>query len=296
MSSCDAPTPAVTVVIATRNRIDLLQDCVAALLANDHEAFELLLVDDAASGPDLASLFADPRVRTFRAGGIGTSAARNIGIEAARAPVVAFTDDDTVPAPTWVGAIVSALEGSDAVGVEGPVVSDPWDPLYAHSIEADGPGNSWTANVAYRTAPLREVGGFDVEKFPVYGEDRDLAFRMEPFGPIAWAPGMSVVHKARAMTLRDFRVPPGRTHADLELLTRMHPNRRRWHRLRIVIWTGRRWWRLRELPEGTSWSPRRAARFLAVGVVRLTSTARATLRVPSWVHDAWARVADAPRP
>ena len=54
----------------------------------------------------------------------GLSAARNTGIRAARAPIVAFTDDDCVPAVDWLERLLEAYDVSDdAVGIGGEVTA-----------------------------------------------------------------------------------------------------------------------------------------------------------------------------
>ena len=50
----------------------------------------------------------------------GLSAARNSGVLAAGAPVVAFLDDDCVPEPSWARKLLAA-HGDGVIGVGGPV-------------------------------------------------------------------------------------------------------------------------------------------------------------------------------
>src|SRR2546423_11745318 len=103
-------TPVVSVVIPTRGRAERLAGVVAALeQQRDVNAFEVIFVDDAS--PDGTR---DELERLRSASGIpivvqtldrqrGPAAARNVGWRTARAPVVAFTDDDCRPAPDWLG-------------------------------------------------------------------------------------------------------------------------------------------------------------------------------------------------
>jgi glycosyltransferase involved in cell wall biosynthesis len=91
--------PRCSVVLPTYNRIETLPRAVASVLAQDEPDFELLIVDDAstdATGTWLSTL-SDPRIRTIRLErNAGPSAARNRGLEVARAPFVAFLDSDDV--------------------------------------------------------------------------------------------------------------------------------------------------------------------------------------------------------
>jgi glycosyltransferase involved in cell wall biosynthesis len=87
----------VTVVIATRDRPEMLREAIAAVWHQDHEGpVEVLVVFDQ-SEPDHA-LVAESHRRSTRvirnSHEAGLAGARNTGIEAARTEYVAFCDDD----------------------------------------------------------------------------------------------------------------------------------------------------------------------------------------------------------
>jgi glycosyltransferase involved in cell wall biosynthesis len=89
--------PDISVVLATYDRRHSLPRAIASVLAQDGVRFELIVVDDASRDGTSAYLatLADPRIRvivTERNG--GPSAARNLGLKAARAGIVAFLDSD----------------------------------------------------------------------------------------------------------------------------------------------------------------------------------------------------------
>ena len=196
--------PAVSVVVPTRDRHGSLQRTLAALRTQDLEApWELIVVDDGSEPPLEDRLLAGlPAARIVRTAGLGPARARNAGIGAARAPVVAFTDDDTEPGPGWLGAAIAFLERSgEHVGVEGPVATPPYDPLFGHSLSNASPGAYWTCNIAFRREVLARLGGFD-EGFPYpHCEDLDLAFRALALGPIGFAAEMRIVHHPRSLTM-----------------------------------------------------------------------------------------------
>jgi GT2 family glycosyltransferase len=219
--------PAVSVVVPTRDRHASLHRTLAALRAQDLEApWELIVVDDG-SEPPLEDL---EGARVVRTPGAGPARARNAGVAASRAPVVAFTDDDTEPAPGWLAAAAAFLARSPRhVGVEGPVETPPYDPLFAHSLANAAPGAYWTCNVAFRREVVERLGGFD-ERFPYpHCEDLDLAFRALELGPIGFDEGMRIVHHPRALTLRQL-IGRGRLAASEEVLFARH--RERYGRLR----------------------------------------------------------------
>jgi histidinol-phosphate phosphatase family protein len=184
---------AFEVVVPTAGR-----PCLAALLpalaAGDGPLPErVLLVDDRVdrSEPLAAQRHLGPLVgRVFVLGGAarGPAAARNAGWRAARAPWVAFLDDDVIPPQGWRAALAADLAAAepDVAGVQGRIRV----PLPRHRRATDWERNvggleraRWaTADMAYRRDALAAVGGFD-ERFPrAYREDADLGLRLVDAG------------------------------------------------------------------------------------------------------------------
>ena len=86
-----------SVVIPSYNRLNVLPRAVESVLAQDEPDFELIVVDDGSTDGTKAWLAAqtDPRIQVIASErNRGVSAARNLGLAAARAPVVAFLDSD----------------------------------------------------------------------------------------------------------------------------------------------------------------------------------------------------------
>ena len=112
------PAPEVSVVIPTYNRLPVLREVLEALDAQEGAPpFEVIVVDDGASDGTADFLAAAkagreageargelPRWSLLRQENRGPAAARNRGVEAASALLVAFLGDDTVPAPGWLKA------------------------------------------------------------------------------------------------------------------------------------------------------------------------------------------------
>jgi len=100
------PAPRASVVVPTRDRPALLESCLRALAASTVAAqLQVIVVDDGSTPPVEAIVGpASLRVAIVRAGGVGPAQARNAGIARARAPIVLFTDDDTVAAAGWAEA------------------------------------------------------------------------------------------------------------------------------------------------------------------------------------------------
>jgi glycosyltransferase involved in cell wall biosynthesis len=110
--------PDIAVVLATYNRRHSLPRAIASVLAQEGVRFELIVVDDASrdgTGDYLATL-CDPRIRTVTAKyNGGPSAARNLGLKAARAGIVAFLDSDDAYLPRRLAAPLAAFAGDAGV-------------------------------------------------------------------------------------------------------------------------------------------------------------------------------------
>jgi glycosyltransferase involved in cell wall biosynthesis len=116
-------------VLCTYNRASLLGDALDALLAqqSDTPPFEVIVVDNN-STDDTAVVIQGAMRRHHNLRYIfeprqGLASARNAGIEAALAPLVAFTDDDVRVARNWVTAVIAGFaEFTVAEWIGGKVV------------------------------------------------------------------------------------------------------------------------------------------------------------------------------
>lgn len=175
LAGVDAPPPGdvlVSVILPTRNRDDVISAAVESVLAQTHERWELLVVDD--GGDDgtasvLERFLDDPRIRYWRIERSGSAAARNRGIAAASGSLVAFLDSDNTWHPTHLARMVHALEASPtaAWAMSGQVL---WDGRTGsvsvrpdrRSVDTLIAGNFIDLNaVAVRRTVIDAVGGFD---------------------------------------------------------------------------------------------------------------------------------------
>jgi glycosyltransferase involved in cell wall biosynthesis len=178
----------VSVVVATHNRAGRLAALLASLRAQTlpRDEFEVIVVDDASSddGATRRALEAEPDIRVIhRERSQGPAAARNAGWRAARAPLVAFTDDDCRTDPGWLAAHVATADAHPGAIVQGRIAPDPDElpdlkPTARTMTVAELGPYYETANMAYPRALLEELGGFDETSFTgPGGEDTDLAWR-----------------------------------------------------------------------------------------------------------------------
>jgi glycosyltransferase involved in cell wall biosynthesis len=239
--------PAVSVVVATRDRASRLADLLESLRSQTlpGERFEVIVVDDG-SRDGTAELLAGVgnagiRVVTRSSGG-GPSAARNDGWRVARAPLVAFTDDDCVATPGWLAALVDASAARPGAIVQGrtdpiPAERDRLGP-FSRSLWVDGGPYYQTCNIAYPRELLERLGGFDADAFPFVGEDTDLAWRaIEAGASVYFEPAAHVHHAvARLGPLGALRFAFRWTDS-IQLFAR-HPALRGPHLTKRVFWKG----------------------------------------------------------
>jgi glycosyltransferase involved in cell wall biosynthesis len=208
------------VVICTRNRDDKIAGAVSSVLANDYPSFDLTIIDQSTSDATRLEVEAiaerDPRLRYMHSEAAGLSRAYNTGIAATTGEIIAFTDDDCIAGPEWIGRIVEAFtEDSEADLLYGEVV-----PLGATAddiaktplLEFAGPERltkrdgfrvvGMGANFAARRRLFDRVGPFD----NVLGgggplrssQDFDMVYRtLHADGVVLLRPDVSIRHDGR---------------------------------------------------------------------------------------------------
>lgn len=188
--------PAVSVVVPTFNRANLLPRALASVAAQTYRDLELIVVDDHSSDrtPEVIAGFAGgaggAAVRTVRhERNRGHSAALNTGIAAARGRYVAFLDDDDAWLPTKLAAQVAVLDRAP------PEVGLVYG--WVRAIDESAGGAARTVRYAFRgdirermlelrlpvppsswlvrTEAARSVGGFDEG---IWANDVDFLVRL----------------------------------------------------------------------------------------------------------------------
>jgi glycosyltransferase involved in cell wall biosynthesis len=111
-----------TVVICTRNRAEQLDTCIAAVLAQRHARFDILIVDNASTDPSTERIAATHGVRCVREEAIGLSKARNRGALESSTDIVAYIDDDAVAEAGWLENLCAEFEDPLVMGVSGGIL------------------------------------------------------------------------------------------------------------------------------------------------------------------------------
>jgi GT2 family glycosyltransferase len=185
----------ISVVIPTYNRWQRLLDCLEALggeFTGDLLAqAEVIVVSDGGDRgqmPDLGCFESRMALKVIHAEHAGPGAARNHGLAVARGQLVAFTDDDCLPQPGWLRALLEASASHPHAGLGGRTVNGLPENVYSEAaqmvldlVEMDQVRRQYPAfffasnNIAFPAAALRALGGFD----PDYrtSEDRELCRR-----------------------------------------------------------------------------------------------------------------------
>ena len=114
--------PAISVIVPVYQAEALLPQCVESVLAQTFSDWELLLIDDGSrdGSPTLCDGYAarDPRIRVFHKPNGGVSTARNLGLEQATGPYIAFLDADDTFEPAALETLWYLREkaGADSAG------------------------------------------------------------------------------------------------------------------------------------------------------------------------------------
>lgn len=232
-----SPPPVVSLIVPTRDRLDLLRPCLSGLTERtSYPAIEIIIADNG-SRHDVTqayfrSLARDPRIRVLSMPGeFNFAAINNTAVREARGVLIGFLNSDVeVLEPDWLDIMVAEAvrPGIGAVGAKllyesglvqhAGVVLGPGG-LAAHPhrfFTADHPGymnrlavpQYFSAVTAACMVVARErflaIGGFDAEAFPVAFNDVDLCLRLGERGwRTYWTPYAVLKHKETASRERD---------------------------------------------------------------------------------------------
>ncbi|MGH1504365.1 MAG: glycosyltransferase family 2 protein [Acidimicrobiales bacterium] len=215
--------PSVAVGLITRNRAHLVERWLEAVARLDVVVPDAVVVVDSSTDESTQALL-DPAgptqavqtlrdrgtaIHTIRRRGAGYARPRNELIRRCRqlgVDWVALADDDDLPEPQWLEALLATAQASGAAVVCGPVVSkDAAAPAWVNELRsndqrlADGDEllSVWTCNLLLSVDALDRAFGsadpFD-DAFDHGGEDVELGFQLRRRGvPSAWSPEAVIV-------------------------------------------------------------------------------------------------------
>ncbi|HWA65663.1 MAG TPA: glycosyltransferase [Mycobacteriales bacterium] len=206
------PRPALSVVVATCGRPELLDAALVSLRAALADSDELVVVESGSAEPEPVWQVARRHGATLLvADERGVSRARNLGWRKAAHDLVAFVDDDVRVRPGWADAMARALASHpgaafvagridlpEGQGTLSLTVKD--DPSPQEYDASSGGALGHSANLGMHRAVLAQVGGFDEAMGPgtrwPAGEDPDLLDRVLATGAHGWyEPAAAAYHE-----------------------------------------------------------------------------------------------------
>jgi glycosyltransferase involved in cell wall biosynthesis len=276
------PAPAISVVLCTRNGAASIADQLAALASQiDVPIWELVVVDNGSTDGTAAivtrwsdrlplRLVPAPAAR-------GLAAARNVGVAASTAPLLAFCDDDDVVDSSWLATltielgehplIASRMEYdllNDAAALRGRAR------FQSQSIETLFGAPVCNGAIGVTRSLWDAVGGND-ESMRGTGEDFDFALRVSAHAGIVPRLSSAVYHYRQRATSRDSLRQAWRYGKSHVVLYTRHRDRMRRDRRAAADW----WWLVTRLP--VAWQPTRRvlwARRLGTRAGRLAASLR----------------------
>lgn len=226
------PAPRITLIIPTRNRLNVLQPCVESLLAKTtYPNFEILVVDNDSDDPEtltyLGELGARPRCRVVTFGGeFNFSAINNFGVSKTNAPLVGLLNNDLeVIHGDWLDEMVSHALRPE-IGCVGAKLYYPDDRIQhagvilgiggvaAHAWQTHPRGSAGQAHrnllqqnlsavtaacLVIRREVFLEVGGLEADKLKVAFNDVDFCLKVQAAGyRNVWTPYAELYHHESA--------------------------------------------------------------------------------------------------
>lgn len=198
--------PLITVVVPTCDKPAFLEKCLAALAPGaqslEYGQYEVVVSDD---GPrqEARTLVQErfPWARWVVGPRRGPAANRNAGARQARAPLLAFTDDDCVPTSVWLQAFLAAASDGGGVAFEGRTITPAFETAWDEAPSNMNGGYFWSCNILIEARAFRGLGGFD-ENYPYPAlEDVDLRYALGSAGKvIRFVPNAVVHHPLRRTT------------------------------------------------------------------------------------------------
>ncbi len=201
-----------SVIIPVYNDADRLKLCLDALAEQnvDRDSFEVIIVDNGSKEPPKELVESYSFCRFTEESKPGSYAARNRGLEIAQGSIIAFTDADCLPEPTWLEAGVGELDNDESCSMTGgPIVVFPLDDqkptsaeLYdiafglpqEHTMKQNG--RVMTANLITRRSVFDKVGPFNSDLMS-FG-DQEWSGRVVDAGmKVTFVPDAVVRHPAR---------------------------------------------------------------------------------------------------
>jgi len=243
----DRTWPRVSVVVGAYNAARTLEGCLSSLLQLRYPDYEVIVVNDGSTDAteEIARRFP---FRCISTSNQGISAARNVGLRAARGEIVAYLDSDAEADPDWLHYLAVTYMKFDVSGVGGPNFVPPEDNWVAKCVYRSPGGPTQVmlddryaehipgCNMSFKKSALEEIGGFD-PIFRAAADDVDICWRLLEKGHrIGFSPSAVVWHHRRPSVRAYWRQQVGYGVSE-SILERKTPNK--FNSWGHVFWAGR---------------------------------------------------------
>ena len=181
------PNPQISAIICTHNRDSYLGAAIDSLLAQEFpEDYEVIVVDNASTDHTRSVVeqrLPHPRLHYIYETTVGLSVARNTGAKVAKAPILAYLDDDAEATPQWLRSLYQVYQEHEKVAIAGGKVTLLWPSGVTHPNWIsdnlagtlglydlgdrvqfiENPGQTPRGlNYSLRRSFLEQIGGFDL--------------------------------------------------------------------------------------------------------------------------------------
>ena len=191
---CAIEPGSVSIIIPTFNGGERIGACLDALVKQScRPELEIVVVNDGSTDETASVVRRFAGVRLIHQANAGPAAARNRGAREARGDILLFTDDDCVPTPTWIEAMLANFDDPEVVGAKGVYrthqtrlvarfVQIEYEDRYRLMAKQSEIDFIDTYSAAFRRDRFLTMNGYDTS-FPVAcAEDIELSYRMSARG------------------------------------------------------------------------------------------------------------------
>ncbi|MGV6829961.1 MAG: glycosyltransferase family 2 protein [bacterium] len=213
----------ISVIIPLFNKENTISSCIESILQQQHENFEIIIVNDGSTDASLekAKSFTDTRIHIHTTKNHGVSAARNFGVSKANSEYICFLDADDTWRSNHLKDLYALLENFPDCGMYGKAyakdygqtirtnhldsLAENWQGIVSNYFElACKFSVATSSSVLIPKATFEELGGFN--KHVNAGEDTELWIKIALNFPVAFHNSISVdinMHAGNKATLKN---------------------------------------------------------------------------------------------
>jgi glycosyltransferase involved in cell wall biosynthesis len=176
----------MSVVICTRDRADVLKNCLVDLANQYCEPAEIIVIDNASIDDSTKKIVEQfPNIKYHREDRPGLDIARNTGARVAKYPIVAYTDDDTKPHSLWTYHVYQTFDDPSIHAMTGLVIAAALNTEAQMVFEKHWPFNRGYADKIFDKKFFNDTLPSGPPVWDV-GAGANMAFRKEIFNNVGY--------------------------------------------------------------------------------------------------------------